>query len=455
MKSKFRRLILILGDILIMYVSLFVTLLVRYHTVPSSDYWMAHFYPFTFIFLIWISLFFISDLYNLNFAISNRFFFRLALRSFLIGGIFSAVFFYLMPRINIAPKTNLLLFVVIYTLLFILWRGFFNWSIKSYIPKETIGIIGYNQQVGRLLAEFTNKPHLGYEIAFILNTGREKISPNRKIDVIPADEKILKEHIKNKNVSTLILANNPANSESLSSLLFSCLGMNVDFVNLSNFYENILGKVPLDLINKVWFLDNLTEGNKTFYNISSRIMEIIFSIVFLILVFPFGLILAGLIKLDSKGGVFFTQIRVGHNGKNFQIIKFRTMRIEHNDFQPTEENDERITRIGSFLRKTRLDELPQLLNILKGEMSFVGPRPERPELVEELEKLIPFYNERMLAKPGLTGWDQVCNEYHSPSYEDTMEKLQYDLFYIKNRSFYLDLSILLKTISTVFSKLGR
>jgi len=131
------------------------------------------------------------------------------------------------------------------------------------------------------------------------------------------------------------------------------------------------------------------------------------------------------------------------------------MKEDGNDFQPTEENDIRITGIGSLLRKTRLDELPQLINIIRGEMSFVGPRPERPELVKDLEQQIPFYNERMLVKPGLTGWDQVSKIYHSPSYEDTMEKLQYDLFYVKNRSFYLDFSIILKTISTVLSRSGR
>ena len=131
------------------------------------------------------------------------------------------------------------------------------------------------------------------------------------------------------------------------------------------------------------------------------------------------------------------------------------MREEGNYLTPTEENDPRITKFGSFLRKTRLDEIPQVLNVIKGEMSFVGPRPERPELIAELEKVVPFYRERMLIKPGATGWDQISGEYHSPSLEDTLKKLQYDLFYIKNRSIYLDLSIILKTISTVFSGGGR
>jgi len=131
------------------------------------------------------------------------------------------------------------------------------------------------------------------------------------------------------------------------------------------------------------------------------------------------------------------------------------MTTANNNFSPTEKEDKRITKIGKWLRVTRIDELPQLLNILKGEMSFIGPRPERPEIVSQLEKSIPFYRTRLLIKPGLTGWDQVSGEYHSPSLEDSLEKLQYDLYYIKNRSLYLDLNIILKTISIVLSRKGR
>ena len=136
------------------------------------------------------------------------------------------------------------------------------------------------------------------------------------------------------------------------------------------------------------------------------------------------------------------------------MIKFRTMSEDGNNRNPTTLNDRRVTTFGSFLRKTRIDEIPQVINVLIGDMSFVGPRAERPEIVSLLEKEIPFYRERMLVKPGLTGWDQISGEYHSPSQEDTIKKLQYDLFYIKNRSIYLDLSIILKTVATVLSRSG-
>jgi len=131
------------------------------------------------------------------------------------------------------------------------------------------------------------------------------------------------------------------------------------------------------------------------------------------------------------------------------------MKVEDNNFQPVGDHDKRITPVGRFLRQTRLDELPQFINILRGEMSFIGPRPERPELVQELARQIPFYNIRHLIQPGVTGWDQVSGEYHSPSLEDTYKKLQYDLFYLKHCSIYLDSTIILKTIATVLSRGGK
>ena len=170
---------------------------------------------------------------------------------------------------------------------------------------------------------------------------------------------------------------------------------------------------------------------------------------------PLWPLIAILIKLSSRGPVFFTQERLGKDEQVFNIIKFRTMRVENNNQEPTEEADNRITGLGLFLRKTRLDEIPQVLNILRGEMSFIGPRPERPEIVAELEKEIPFYKTRLLIKPGITGWDQVSGSYHSASVSDSMEKLQHDLFYLSNRSLYLDITIALKTIATVVSREGR
>lgn len=458
MSNRLKKIILVIGDILVLYCTLYLTLLVRYAQIPGLKLWMDHFFPFSIIIVVWIIIFYISELYNLSYAISNWHFFRLSLRSFIAGGVISSLFFYLVPGIKIAPKTNLLLFTIILTFLFFLWRHFFNWSLKSYLPKDILGIIGYNTQVENLITELTQKPHLGFNISFIIiHTREEKDSLKKLKNNIPIyyDVNELKNLIIKYKTSTLILASDPVKSKHLSSILFDCLPLKLNYINLSRFYENITGKIPIDIINKVWFIENLSEGNKNIYDLTKQIFEMMLSSITLLVIFPFWIIIGLIIKLESKGSIFFKQLRIGQNDSQFVMIKFRTMHKKGNDYSPTEKDDSRITSFGSFLRKTRIDELPQIINVLKGEMSFVGPRPERPELVTELEKKIPFYNERMLVKPGITGWDQISSEYHSPSFEDSIKKLQYDLFYIKNRSVYLDISIILKTISTVLTRSGR
>ncbi|MHB8904160.1 MAG: sugar transferase, partial [Patescibacteria group bacterium] len=222
-----------------------------------------------------------------------------------------------------------------------------------------------------------------------------------------------------------------------------------------DFYELLSGKIPVEAIGPDWFLENLKEGQKNYFNFLKRLIDIILALIILIISLPGWPLIALIIKLESRGPVFFRQIRLGLNEKEFRIFKFRSMKEDNNDRSLTQAKDTRITKFGNFLRKTRLDEVPQVINIIRNEMSFIGPRPERPEIVAELEKQIPYYKTRLLIKPGLTGWDQVSGEYHSATSEDTLEKLQYDLFYLKQRSLYLDLDITLRTIATMISRSGR
>lgn len=454
MNRKIRKLLLFLGDIVLLYATLYLTLVIRHLRVPNESLWKLHLTPFTIIFVVWVFIFYISDLYNLSHAINNSRFYYRSFRSFIIGGLISTIFFYVAPNIKIEPKTNLVIFVILFAIIFFLWRNFFNWSLKAYIPKEKLAFIGFNNNVENIIKELKNKSHLGFEFKFIYITkSLEKLPQLEGISVYTVESEI-SELIGKHEITTLILAGEAENSEKLTSKLFDCLPLKLNFINLSHFYEIVTGKVPIKIISKNWFLENLSEGNKTIYEFFKRILDVLFASIFFIIFLPFWIIIFIIIKIESKGKVFFRQIREGKSKTRFTIIKFRTMRISNN-FDPTEINDSRITKFGSFLRKTRLDETPQIINVLKGEMSFVGPRPERPELVKRLEKDIHFYNERMLVKPGITGWNQISSEYHSPSLEDTLEKLQYDLFYIKNRTFLLDISIIMKTISTIFARKGR
>ncbi len=228
--------------------------------------------------------------------------------------------------------------------------------------------------------------------------------------------------------------------------------------DLVQFYEETWQKVPLYYLKSRWFM--LTSGFVLLGNPIrqrlKRLMDVFLAIFFLLLASPVMLMTAILIRIESSGPVIYRQTRTGRDGKPFVILKFRSMRLdaEKSGAQWAKPNDERITGVGKFIRLTRIDELPQLFNILKGSMSFVGPRPERPEFNQDLEQKIPFYNLRHIVQPGLTGWAQVLYPYGG-SIEDAKEKLQYDLFYIKRYSLWLDISIVLKTVRVVLFGRGR
>lgn len=226
----------------------------------------------------------------------------------------------------------------------------------------------------------------------------------------------------------------------------------IPIYHISEIYEQMLGKIPLEYFYEEFLLD--FKQTKI-----SRIFKRIFDIVLVLLLSPFaiilGVVIAIMIKLDSEGPIFFVQKRVGEGGKVYDMIKFRTMYkdSEKNGPQFASENDPRITRVGRLLRKFRLDEIPQFINVLKGEMSLIGPRPEQVKFVEEYEKKIPFYNYRHLIKPGITGWAQIYHGY-AAGLEENKEKLEYDLYYIKNQSIWLDIVIILKTIKVLLTKWG-
>ncbi len=454
MNNKYKKVILLSGDIAILYLSLYLTLLLRYLKFPGQGVWQNHFYAFTLMFIGWLIVFYIADLYNLIITANSSELFQKALTAIGIAGLLSFSFFYLSPRllekIIITPKTVLFVFIIIFTVLFLSWRNIFNWALNAYLPKNKISFIGFNEQVEELIGWLKNKPALGYEISHIFG------DTNSSINNIPITNDIsqLKNIIVKKHINTLILAADPHQSPNLRQELFACLSLKLNFINLANFYEQTTGKVPIAAISEMWFLENLSEGNKVWYDRFKRFYDLAIAAFILIITAPFWPLIGAMLKIENKEPIFFLQTRVGRDGKNFKIIKFRTQKSRGTNPGPAKRGDKRTTKVGNFLRKTRIDEIPQVLNIILGDMSFIGPRPERPKLIERLERDIPFYNERLLIKPGLTGWDQVSGEYHSPSREDTLKKLQYDLFYIKNRSLYLDLSIILKTIATVIKRAG-
>jgi len=445
MKHRFKKFVFLIGDLFVLHAALALTLFVRYNLISGmsgiSPYWQAHWRYFAGVFIIFIISFYINDLYSLRRMASARLFARRTINSVVAASLLSVIYFYIYPRVDIAPKTTLFLFSVIALIGFLIWRRLAFWLTRTETWKNNLGIIGYNERTEALIADLQTHPSLGYQTALIFK------------DL--AELQTLIEKVKDNNIRTIVIADDFNGNPELRQTLFSLLHYQVTFFSYTDFYEQVNQKIPLESINQSWFLENLREGDKNYFDACKRLSDSILAVIVFVISLPLWPLIALAVILSSRGPVFFIQERVGKNGRTFKLYKFRTMRVANNNYGMTVENDKRVTDTGRFLRASRLDEIPQLTNIIKGEMSFIGPRPERPELSAELEKQIPFYTTRLLIKPGLTGWDQISGEYHSPSTEDTFKKLQNDLYYIKHRSLYLDASIVLKTVATVLSRGGR
>lgn len=443
--SKIKRAILLGGDIFMLYLALFLTLVFRYGENWQKN-WDEHFLPFTIIYVLSIIVFYIIGLYDIHIAQNSLSFFLTLTRAIFINAALAIIFFYFIPFFGISPKTNLFLNILIFALIFIIWRQVYNYFIKSPNLLNNIMVLGESQETKELIDYIKLNPQLGYRIQKIVNTDDIKLLR----DLI---ETIIQEKI--QLILTIV---SPHKDLNLVRNLYQCIPLKVVVSELPSFYEKITGKIPVSAIEEVWFLENLMTDQKTFFTGLKRVLDILISVTvgfFALILTPF---IAALVKLSSPGPVFYRQKRVGQDNQIFEIVKFRTMihNAEKNGAQWSSEKDNRITWAGKFLRKTRLDELPQLYNIFKGEMSFVGPRPERPEFAFSAEILaqIPFYQVRHSIKPGLTGWAQIKYPYGS-SVKDTLQKLQYDLYYIKNRSFALEIAIILKTIKIILSGGGR
>lgn len=426
MSNRAKTLLLLLVDTLILFLSLTVVINFRHGNL------IEHYKMFSVIFPFWLLMNFIEGIYTLriynpaNLPISS-------LRSTFLSVLISMVIIYLFPMKgeNLTPKTNLILIAMMALPLSYLWRkSFFNFFSKDRRLRETI-LIGSGETLSIVQEELERKPHLGYKII--------ATNPSE----IPEDTK-------------LIAIERHSNPE-MYQKIFSMLGTGIEVTDLAKFAEKVSGKIPLKAIDESWFIEYCGHQESRSYDVTKVIIDKTIAILMLICLIPVAAILLPILLIFHGRPIFFKQIRTGLNNKPFKLYKLRSMVVdaEKHGAQWAKPGDARVTRIGKFLRKTRLDELPQLINIIRGEMSLVGPRPERPEMIEtKLAPNIPFYNLRHLVKPGVTGWAQVTFRYGF-SQEDSLEKLQYDLFYVKNKSIWLDIVVVLKTIKTVITGAGQ
>lgn len=364
-----------------------------------------------------------------------------------LGIIALAVIDFLLPM-EMLWRSTLLYTMGLSIVVLVADRVLLNSFLGSSAFRRRVMVLGAGDRAQRL-RELGDRPETGFVIVSYIAMSEDQRVVEEAISRSAIHD--LGKFVENLGVSEVVLAlQERRNSLPLKDLLrIKTKGVHVN--DFSSFMERETGRVDLDTVNPSWliFSDGFSSG-RMLSSAVKRIFDIIASLALLVLTLPIILVFAALVKLDSKGPAFFRQQRVGLYGQPFQLIKLRSMRIdaEKDGAKWAEENDPRITRLGRFIRKVRIDELPQTWSVLKGQMSFVGPRPEVPKFVDDLQEEIPFYGERHMVKPGITGWAQI-NFPYGASIEDSRRKLEYDLYYAKNYTPFLDLVILLQTVRVI------
>ena len=339
--------------------------------------------------------------------------------------------------------------LLILTVALIGWRLGFTWLVQLPILVERVYVLGTGDRAQRVVQGLRQNPEIGVEIA----SWTGKMEGAITLESVAAH---LMEVVQKQKVHRVIVAMPDRRGTIPMQELLELRLRGVKIEEATSWLEKISGKIEVENLYPSWLVYGEGFRRSTTFIVIRRVISIGISLIGLILALPLLPLIVLAIRLDSKGPVFYTQTRVGKAGHVFKVVKFRTMRQDAEAASGPQwagDNDPRITRVGKFLRSSRLDEIPQLWCVLKGDMAFVGPRPERPEFIEWLSKEIPFYGVRHMVRPGLTGWAQVRYKYGS-TVEDSREKLQYDLFYIKNASIGLDLLIMFQTVKTVLLRRG-
>jgi len=436
---KLKQWALLLGDIVVLYASLLVTLSLRYRGLPSANF-DIHFWPFTIIFIIWLIAFYIGGLYDIKDLKNDLRFAGRFLYLLVFNGILATLLFYFVPVFGITPRANLFIVVLIFGLAAYFWRTFYNNLLAAGGPTNRILLVGYNKTAEEVAAMIQQNPQLGYEVSFWMKEGLQ----DKELDH-------LSQIILSNKINLIVVPAHIKKSPKAARLIYKNLALGMEVMDLAQLYEIVFQKIPLAELEEVWFLENLSKSHAV-YDFFKKGLDVFLAIAVGVILLPIALIISALIAATSPGPALYSQKRVGEREKEFTIYKFRTMRMDAEKEGPkwAVPNDARITPIGKFLRKTHLDELPQLLNVILGNLSFVGPRPERPEFVSAIRKEVPFFELRLLGRPGITGWAQINYKYGA-SVEEMHEKLQYDIYYLKNRSLALDFLILLRTIKYIFT----
>lgn len=397
-------------------------------------------------------------MYQLDFdeGLRHPFFMKL-MPSFLMGFAILALLFYMVPELSFGRGTMAIVFALAGLGIFLARMVFFKSSEARFLQSRImfLGSGPLAKECSDLAARHAN--YHRYDIAgFIPSPSEELCVPSANVLKVRDGDSLLS-LVRQHNASEIVVSVQNRRGGFPIKELLECKLQGIKVTDAATFFERETCQIRVDSLQPSWLVFGGGFDQSFVRTFMKRSFDLVCSLLILVLTFPLMLLAAIAVWLEDRGPVFYSQVRVGMDGKTFRVHKFRSMRADAEKGgkpQWAAQNDPRITRVGNFMRKTRIDELPQILNVFKGEMSFVGPRPERPYFVEQLIEVVPYYNVRHSVKPGITGWAQVRYGYGS-SAEDALQKLQYDLYYVKNNSLFLDVLILINTLKVVLFRSGR
>lgn len=447
-----RTIFLLLVEAMLLFSGLIVAVYLRLGAVEAEDALIVRngFYKAALATIFCLASFYLFDLYDFVVIHDRRELILRLLQALGLAWVALALLFYAVPQVMIGRGVSLIA-VPVALLLMVGWRLAIHWVLGHPELGERILIVGSGPFAVEIARETLGRPDAGFRVVgFVDNdpalVGKSLINP--KVIGLTSE---LRSLVKSENIDRLVVAISDRRGQfPTQELLRLSLSGDVSIEESASFYERLTGRVLLDMIRPSWLIFS-SRGRRVRTNEVIRVMiHRLLALIGAILSLPIAIITAILIKVDSRGPVLYKQERVGKNGRAFTLMKFRSMRTDAEKNGPVwaSNGDDRTTRVGRIIRRVRVDEIPQFWNILRGDMNFVGPRPERPHFVSQLAQEIDYYEQRHLIAPGLTGWAQIKYPYGA-SIEDAKKKLEYDLYYIKNQSLMLDATIMFETIKTI------
>lgn len=441
--------LLFIGDIAVFTFSLYVTLILRTGALPNRAMLENHAMPFAILFVLWVLVFYMAGLYGKGTILFKSHQPQALVRTQVANIVLAALFFFLVPGVGIAPKTNLLIYLVVSLVFIFVWRLALYPRISIRRSRAKAVLIAGGSEAHELVEEVNSNPR--YHLTFVRTYAPEEflaLSQEKRAAGIP------------EGLDAVVADMAACNTHGLLPQLYDLpqARQGYEIIDFADLYEEIFDRIPLSLLDQGWFLENVTVEDTLWYTIPKRLIDLVGGIamgVVTVVALPFVWLA---LRLEGPGPLLISQDRLGARGGHIRTYKFRSMYAVDEGVWDGE-NENRVTRVGAILRQTSLDEFPQFVNVLKGELSLIGPRNDVASLGKRLAEALPHYNMRYIVKPGITGWAQINQQYEqgnlSPqSIKETTVRLAYDFYYLKHRSLGLDLVIALKTVKRMLFRLS-